>query len=517
MMRALVVHALALAIVVAPTAAAPPSPTEEAHQALTELRVEDAQRLIRAAPEGPDRSYLQALVRFHRGDYEGALEALGASIEQAPLARDDDRTSLKELLSATRDATEHFVEARSPDGRFVVRHAPGPDEVLVPYALEAMARMDDALARELGTRVPGPVLLEVYPSAEMLAQVSTLSVEAIHRTGTIALCKWDRLMVTSPRALVRGYPWMDTIAHEYVHLVLSRASRDRAPVWFQEGVAKFLERAWRGESPQARLDPGSAGLLQKAAEKGRLIPFERLHPSIALLPSQRDAALAFAQVATFLERFYEDHGAEGLQQAIAAIAGGMDARKALGQVAGKRFAALESAWQSTVGDQVSPPPEPPPVQRVRFRKGDHMDESLEVEEERARRFVRLGDLLWARDRPKAAEVEYAKAHSAAPRDPVVASRLARAALASGNAPRALEAIDPVVERYPDHAPAHVVRASALLAEGRRPAAAEAAREALRLNPFDPQPHCDLAMATDDADERRREQRWCDRLGGARGP
>ena len=28
--------------------------------------------------------------------------------------------------------------------------------------------------------------------------------EAIERTGTIALCKWDKLMVTSPRALVRS-------------------------------------------------------------------------------------------------------------------------------------------------------------------------------------------------------------------------------------------------------------------------------------------------------------------------
>ena len=132
-----------------------------------------------------------------------------------------------------------------------MRYADGLDAILVAYALQAMAAADEVLTRELGVRVPGPVRLEIFPDPSALAAVSRLSLEAIQRTGTIALCKWDRLMVTSPRALVRGYPWMDTIAHEYVHLVLSRASRDQAPVWFHEGMAKFFERRWRGERPSA--------------------------------------------------------------------------------------------------------------------------------------------------------------------------------------------------------------------------------------------------------------------------
>ncbi|MFW5925801.1 MAG: tetratricopeptide repeat protein [Myxococcota bacterium] len=502
-----------LLLVVAPVASAAPSnPVERAHQALLELQVEDAKRLVASAPEGPDRSYVQALVHFHEADYPAALRALERSIADAPLSDDDDRRSLRDLLSATHEATENFTEARSSDGRFVVRYAPGPDAVLAPYALVAMGAADEALTAELGLEVPGPIVLEIYPTPSSLAQVSTLSVEAIQRTGTIALCKWDRLMITSPRALVRGYPWMDTIAHEYVHLVLSRASRDQAPVWFQEGTAKFLERTWRGESPRAHLEPAAAGLLRKAAKQGSLIPFKRLHPSIALLPSQQDAALAFAQVATFIESFHEAEDAEGLQQAIGLMAEGTDARRALAEVGGVSFGSLENRWKKTIAQEVDAPEDPPPVKGLRFRKGEAMDESLEVEEERARRFVRLGDLLWDGGRPEAAEVEYAKAHTAAPDDPVVASRLARAALAAGHPDQALDAIASVVERYPDHAPAHVVMGSALLAQGNKTAAAHASREALRLNPFDPQPHCDLAMATDHAAERRRERSFCEQLG-----
>lgn len=499
------------------TAAAPGKATERAHEALRELRIEDAERAIARAPAGPERDFVEGLLHFHRGSYEAALRALEASLEAAPPGPHDDRRELHALIQGTHEATRSFLETRSPDGRYVVRHAPGPDEILVPYVLEALERADQALEQHLGVRVPGPILLEVVPTAATLAQVSTLTEEAILRTGTIALCKWDRLMVTSPRALVRGYPWMDTISHELVHLVLSRASRDKAPVWFQEGVAKFLERTWRGEPPRAHLDPGSRGLLAEAVHKDQLLPFQRLHPSIALLPSQRDAALAFAQVATFFENFHATHGSDGLRDAVAHIAKGTDARTALARVAGTSFASLEARWKRDLRERTPREADAPPVQPLRFRKGEHMDESQEVEVEQARRFLRLGDLLWDRNRPGAAKVEYAKAHRAAPEDPIVASRLARAALAAGDAPRALDAIDSVIARHPDHAPAHAVRGSALLAQGNRAAAAGAAREAIRLNPFDPRPHCDLAAATEDEAERRREGHACRTLGGPSDP
>jgi tetratricopeptide (TPR) repeat protein len=490
---------------------------EQAHQALRELRIEDAERAIAKAPAGPERDFVKGLLHFHRGSYAAALQALEASMEAAPPGPDDDRRDLHALIQKTHQATRDFVEVRSSNGRYVVRHAPGTDEVLVPYVIEALERGERALATHLGVEVPGPILLEVVPTPATLAQISTLTEEAIHRTGTIALCKWDRLMVTSPRALVRGYPWMDTISHELVHLVLSRASRDKAPVWFQEGVAKFLERTWRGEPPRAHLDPGSKALLTEAADADQLLPFRRLHPSIALLPSQRDAALAFAQVATFFESFHGTHGSDGLRRSVELIAEGVDARTALGRVAGTPFATLEARWKRDLRQRTPTMDDAPPVQTMRFRKGEHMDESLEVEVDKARQFVRLGDLLWDRGRPRAAKVEYAKAHRAAPDDPIVASRLARAALAAGDAKRALEAIERVTDRYPDHAPAHAVRGAALLAQGNRAEAARAAREAIWLNPFDPRPHCDLAQATDDARERQREASACRTLGGPSAP
>lgn len=488
-----------------------------AASALDEMRIEDAapelDALAAAHPDDPDVRWERASLRFVRGDYAGAARDGAASVVGATALRSsEERVEIFRMMWATREVTRHYVERRSADGRYVVRHAPGPDRVLAAYALETMQAADEAMQRELGVRVPGPVRVEIYPTAATLAQVSSLTVEEIERTGTIALCKWDRLMITSPRALVRGYPWADTLGHELVHLVLSRASRDRAPVWMQEGFARFLERTWRGGEPAVRLDPGSDFLLRRAVREGTLLPFDRLHPSIAMLPSAEDAALAFAQVSTFVERFRRLHGREGLRAVVERVAAGTDAREAFAEVAGEPWDALERGWQEDL--RARPDPDAaeggrPELARLRFRHGQtEPDEAEEVRIEGARRHVRIGDLLWSRGRAGGAAAEYDRAWERAEGDPIVGSRLARASLAAGRAERAIAVLEPLGERWPDHAPLWSVLGSARLARGDREGARAASLEAIRLNPFDPQPHCDLAQVAEDEDERARENELC---------
>src|SRR5690606_7928550 len=78
-----------------------------------------------------------------------------------------------------------------------------------------------------------------------LSAVSGLPLEAAETTGTVAVARWGRVTMVSPRAMQRGFPWADTLAHEITHLLISRATADRAPLWLQEGVAKREEQRWR--------------------------------------------------------------------------------------------------------------------------------------------------------------------------------------------------------------------------------------------------------------------------------
>ena len=81
--------------------------------------------------------------------------------------------------------------------------------------------------------------------------------------------------------------------------------------------------------------------------------------------------------------------------------------------------------------------------------------------------------------------------------------------------RAVSALRRVVGRYPEHAPARALLGSALRGQGDLSGSRREAEAAIRLNPFDPRPHCDLAEAAEQEATREAEAAVCRRLGGRR--
>ena len=466
------------------------------------------QRYLEHYPRTSRVIELEVLAEFYAGDYEAAADGI-AELDKDPRSATN-LGQLADVIVSTYETTKNYETFTHEN--FEVSYAPGQDEILVPYAVDTLKATAEALEAELGVKMVSPVRLEIYPDAESLARVSPLSVEAIRTTGTIALCKWGRLMIASPSALMHGYPWLDTIAHEYVHLLLTKAALDQAPVWLQEGLAKFLETRWRQDEPSLRHDPASSQLLHAAAAANELLDFDELHPSIALLPTQEAASLAFAQVSSFMERYYNEYGRDGVQRVLQRVGRGEDARKAFARVAGVPWKTLEARWKRGLSKE----PESPPARLMpRYLRGEatEQDELAGVELERARNYVRLGDLLWTRSRPAAASVEYAKAHEAAPADPVVASRYARSAIAGGRPQKAIAPLNKTLEGYPTHAPALSSLATALFRVSLFGASKDMANRAIAHNPFDPQPHCILSkLPVPQADH---EETVCARLGGMR--
>src|SRR5690606_28283539 len=166
-----------------------------------------AERLVSERPDDPRVLHLLGRVRHYQGRYAEAAE-LFRRVGDEDLAR---------LAADTHEITKNHQRQESE--HFVFLYPPGKDEILAPWALETLEAAWERVGELLGYRPEEEkIRVEVVQSAEELARVSTLSLEAIRNTGTIAVCKFDKLMVTSPRALLRGYDWRDTLSHEYIHL-----------------------------------------------------------------------------------------------------------------------------------------------------------------------------------------------------------------------------------------------------------------------------------------------------------
>ena len=465
--------------------------------------------LRKTAPTSPEVSYLDGYSKFMHGDYDGAAHALGIAAQAANAS--PDVKLLAELAKEARDAIKNHKEERTP--HIVIRY-PGEDAVLVPYARDTLEAAYQALHDDLGFDAEIPIRVEFYRSPSDLAAVSSLSQAEVARTGTIALCKWARLMVTTPRALAYGYPWLDSINHELVHYAVSTLTGDKAPVWLQEGLAKFLERRWR-EPAGGRIPPAMEHLLAKALHSGKLISFDAMHPSMAKLPSAEDATLAFAEVANAIAYLHSKGGMPALRDAIKRVAAGEDARAAVAAAAGGSWAEFERGWRAFMTAQHYKTFPAIDIPTTHIRKPGAIASGRRPSEEDALsttlkagapfRHLRLGNMLLLRDRPRAAAAEYEKGAKAvasggraARSDPSAAwvfpVKLGRTYLALGEPDRALKALAPVQALYPDLPWPSLIAGEALVAKGTPAEAVAPLRASLATNPFDPRVHCALADA-----------------------
>lgn len=461
-------------------------------------------KLTSRFPEAPETSWLRGRVLFEQGDYAEAEQAFEkAEAQGRGLFFALDRKLAHAAAEEVRGAAVH------ESAHFILRTKADKDALLAPYALDALERAWAALTRDLGYAPPGKVRVEVYDSAQALARVSPLTVAEIKASGTIALCKYNRLMITSPRALLRGYPWLDTVSHEFVHYLVTRKGRGTVPIWLQEGLAKFLETRWRGE-PGMAVDEASLNLLVRAAKSGTLIPFSAMHPSIAKLPTQEKAALAFAEVEAAIRLLYLRGGQAALTTLVASMADNATDEQAVARAYGKDFAQFESDWRAEVakprvkavalasGDRTARPPAP---KRLVFKDDvkskvpsapgggapDVGSEPLDAEEKRA---VRLGEMMLARRRFGAAAHEYGRARKlmGTAEVPVVSRRYAFAQLQLGNLKEAEDALQGATRKDPQDEAAQVLLARVFVARQANEPARAALEAAVSVDPFDPELH-----------------------------
>jgi len=441
----------------------------------------------------PDLVFLRGRISFYEGRYDDAVQ----QIETVATAMPGDKqvASALALYRSTRDVTRGFKRVPSSRGRFVFVFAPGADEVLLPYLDAAMESAADALGQALAHTPSEPVRVEILARPDQLASVSPLKPSEIRTTGTIALCKYNRLIAVSPRALVYGYPWLDAVVHEYVHYLVTQLSRNTVPVWLHEGIAKYYESRWRDKPPH-RLNRLSEDLLARGLSEKNLVPFDAMSPSLAKLPTAEEAALAYAQVFTVIALLHERGGDAQVRKLLLAMRDGLDDRKAIELVTGKSFARFEREWKNTLFAMNLRRLPMHQGSRMLFRDSTKASEELDgVGESEARDLADIADRLAVKERFRAAAIEYGKALAkAGGPDPLISARLASMLLKLGQQNDVSGVVTPALELNSDHVLLHLYRGKARLALGDPAGARSDFEQAIRLNPFDPEVHGLLADA-----------------------
>ncbi|MBN2361349.1 MAG: hypothetical protein JXR83_17990 [Deltaproteobacteria bacterium] len=464
---------------------------------------QQTESLYRELPDVAPVQLLAGRLKFYQGDFQGAL----ALLERALAAYGPAQEVEPELLRMARGAAELAVQSRAFESQhFVLRTPAGKDELLAPYALDALERSYRELGAIFDHRPARRVVVDVLPSPRALAQISPLTEQAIETSGTIALSKYGRLMITSPKALYLGYPWLDTLAHEYIHLLIAEASHNTVPVWLQEGLAKYYESRWRGEHSDP-LEPGAEALLAKAVKRNKLITFAQMHPSLALLPSQRDAALAFAEVYTAVEFIQARFGDAAIPALLKRMRDGEREDVAMAGALGIPYERFVADWKRYLGERrYRLVPGAEPRQLVFKKKGERDDVevalgSLKLDRATGNR-VRLGGILRAAGRPKAAAIEYERAvQTAGAALPHLLNRLAATYLEAGEVESARATLEGALAPEPDNPQTQILLGRVALAQKRIDDARRAYELANRVHPFHPEIHAALlAVAREQRDE-----------------
>ncbi len=491
-------------------------------QALTKWNLPAARRAASALNEGPARKLYMGVVSFYEGKYEQA-EGLIADALASDALSETQRSDAERYLRLTRGerrALGKAIELRSPDGKVVVVFSDAKDTLLAPYLFAAMTQARAQLGHQFGVFPDHPIRFEIYDDPAKLALVTSLTKDNIYTTGTVGVTKYRRIMMISPRVMLRGYPWLDTAVHEYVHYLLTLRTGNNAPVWLHEGLAKLFETRWR--DPQlAQLDPVSANLLATALRKDDLVTLDEMYPSVAMLPSQSRAALAYAEVQTMLEMLVRDRGQTGLGHLLDQVASGERAEDALAEAWGGTFDQFQTKWRKQTlksASRIVTRSGTRDFHGVEFRDPDTPETDSKLEDVfshlgggKARQHARLGVLLTTRGHHRAASMQYEKARTAEKQfrnDPQLARRLGELYLQLGEPEKAVALLEIAANAEPEQPNIAAAQGRALLLAGFPQKAKTALDRAIRVNPFIPDVHCDLASLSEDPEVKKREQSHC---------
>ncbi len=437
------------------------------------LDFDEARKELAAGdPNDPQILVERGRLALYEADCDGALTILA----RPDVAKTEAGAVLGDIARGCARVIAATVVDKDDANQVEIRYQDEVDRALTPLLVDTVTKARDALTKDLGVTWPKPTRIIVVRDLLSLSAMTGLPYDAARTTGTVAVAKWGRVTLLSPRASHHGYAWRDTVAHELTHLAVTRASVDRAPLWLQEGVAKREETRWREPGPFDDR-PSPDAIVVRGMELKLDLALDKLGPSIAMLPSADAAMVAFAEVTSFVRYFATTASPDALPRLLLALRQRKSPDDSLKEASGfdlkqwdaKWRAYLQSTHHEALPSTFALGAEPPAFKETRER-------------------VRLTELLYGRNHPASALGELDKVKGMTD-DPSIRYARARVLQTLGRAKEAEPLVAEPKDVVAPYGPWWAIRGIFAQGRGDEPLVGSSFAEAVAQDPFDLESAC----------------------------
>lgn len=299
--------------------------------------------LAKGDPADPAVVIAQARLALYEENCDLAVSLLG----HGEAALSDEARLIGDVARGCARVTAATIVDKDEANGIIIRYHDDDDRALGPLLVDTVLKARTSLARDLGVEWKKPTRITVVRDLLSLSAMTGLPYSAAQTTGTVAVAKWGRVAILSPRASNRGFAFRDTLTHELTHLAIAMQSRDRAPLWLHEGVARREEVRWR-EAGFFDDRPTPESVVLRGMEMKLDLPLDKLGPSIAMLPSADAATVAFAEVTSFVRFFVESSPEGALAKLLVALRETKEVDEALSRTSGETLAQWDVRWRANL-------------------------------------------------------------------------------------------------------------------------------------------------------------------------
>lgn len=340
------------------------------------------------------------------------------------------------------------VQSKSSE-HFQVSWVNPKDEVIADALLFQMESARKLLEKDFAQAMSAEkVPVEIFPDLKTFSDVSQLSLARFRATGTIALTLEQRLMILSPRNLVTGYNWGETVVHEYIHYLIRRISANAIPIWLHEGVAQVYQGY--PYHLQAALKPSQWGLFDKSRKAGKLLDLRTLQEPFPYRKTPEEAELAYVQALLFAQWLNKQCGVVQLIQYAEKF---QSVGPALEKCTNRSYEELKKDFLPKIMGEIKvPESEKVEFYARSFDSSDPVETEGERADKEAQNLATLSNELFNQGRYRASGIEMKKALNKTPVSPPSwRLHLAKTYLKNQKDDDALRVLNDLTKDYPDDA------------------------------------------------------------------